>query len=88
MDSNTIGKPYVFALMFLLAIVLQPLTASAWETVFEIRDRHSYGMDDKRFEKNRALTIPSDSVRIGVELRPGLTIGFDSEHGLGMFARF
>ncbi len=88
MDLSVIGKLFVIATILLLLAALQPPSASALESVFEIRAKNGHTIVGGSFPRLFGVLNPENSLRIGVELRPGLMIGFESEHGLGMIFQF
>jgi len=61
-----------------------PLSASAWETVFEI-----HASDGKLVHENLLQTLinPQNKVTIGIEVM-GITIGYHSRHGLAAVREF
>lgn len=87
--SSAIGKLYALTTMLMCLTVLQPLSVSALEPVFEIRAKDGHTVVGVPLQKLSGVLNPENSVRIGAELRPGLMIGFASEHGLvGMVLQF
>jgi hypothetical protein len=61
---------------------LQPPPASAFEPVFEIRAKNGTAVVGAPFQRLAGVMDPDNSVRIGLELRSGLWIGYSSQHGL------
>jgi hypothetical protein len=85
---SMIGKLSAITAMLIFLTVLQPLSASALEPVFEIRAKDGHTIVGAPFQRLSSVLDAENTVRIGVELRPGLRAGYDSEHGLAMVFEF
>ena len=83
-----IGKLSVLATIMMVLVVFQPKTASGLEPVFEIRAKDGTAIVGETAHRLAGAMDPENSVRMGIELRPGMTIGFDSKHGFGMVLEF
>ena len=86
--SSAIRKLSATTAMLIFLTVLQPLSAFALEPVFEVRAKDGHTVVGDPLQKLSGVLNPENSVRLGVELRPGLNIGFASEQGLGMILQF
>ena len=85
---SMMGKLSAITAILIFLTALQPLSASALEPVFEIRARDGHTIVDAPFQKLSAVMDPENYVRMGIELRPGMTIGFNSKHGFGLVLEF
>ena len=85
---STMGKLSAITAMLIFLTVLQPLSASAFEPVFEMRAKDGHTIVGAPFQMLSGVMDPENTVRIGVELMPGLRAGYDSEHGLAMVFEF
>jgi hypothetical protein len=85
---SMIGKLSAITAMFIILTVLQPLSASALEPVFQIRAKNGHTIVGDPLQRLSGVLDPENSVRIGVELGPGLWAGYDSTHGLAMVLEF
>jgi len=85
---RSIGKLTAIVTVATILTFFVALPASALDTVFEIRARNGpVGLDEPGSTLVR-LMDPQNSVRVGVELRPGMLIGFDSKYGVGIIVEF
>lgn len=73
--------------MIILA-VLAPSPSFAFQPVFEIRTKHGTVADGTLTQKFADATDPENSLRIGIELKHGIWLGYDSAHGLAMVYEF
>jgi len=80
----SIHKMILISLSTLMLAAASPLSASAWETVFEI-----HASDGKPTQENLLLTLINlqNKVTIGVEVM-GIKIGYHSRHGLAAVREF
>ncbi|MGO9567245.1 MAG: hypothetical protein ACLP5H_06880 [Desulfomonilaceae bacterium] len=85
---SMIGKLSAMTATLLFLTVLQPLSVSALEPVFEIRAKDGHTVVGDPLQRLSDVLDAENSVRIGVELRPGLRAGIDSEHGLALVFEF
>lgn len=83
-----IGKLSVLAAIMMVLVVFQPKTASAVEPVFEIRAKDGHTIVDAPFQRLSGAMDAENYVRMGIELRRGIRIGFDSKHGFGLVLDF
>jgi hypothetical protein len=85
---STTGKLSTITALLIFLTVLQPLSASALEPVFEMRAKDGHTIVGSPFQRLSGVLDHENTVRIGVELMPGLRVGYDSEHGLAMVFEF
>jgi len=80
----SIHKMILISLSTLMLAAASPLSASAWETVFEI-----HASDGEPAQENplQTLTNLQTKVTIGIEVM-GIRIGYDSRHGLAAVMEF
>jgi hypothetical protein len=68
--------------------MLFDLPLFAWEPLFEIRTKGGTDIGSEPLQKLAGVMDSESSVRIGIELIPGITIGYDSVHGVAMVFEF
>lgn len=81
---RAIGKLSGLLAIVISLAILQPPPASAFEPVFDIRAKNGTAVIGDPFQKLAGVMDPENSVRVGVELRSGLWIGYSSQHGLAI----
>jgi hypothetical protein len=85
---NIIGKLSVLATIMMVLVLFQPSTASGIEPVFEIRAKDGTAIVGETARKLAGSMDPENTVRMGLELRPRMMIGFNSKHGFGLLLEF
>jgi hypothetical protein len=85
---SIIGKLSAVAIAVMMLVSWQPKTASAFEPVYEIRAKNGTDLVGGPLQRLVAVLDPHNSVRVGVEMRPDLWIGYSSRHGLAMVFDF
>jgi hypothetical protein len=85
---STMCKLSAITALLIFLTVLQPLSASALEPVFEMKAKDGHTIVGAPFQRLSGVLDPENTVRIGVELMPGLWAGYGSEHGLAMVFEF
>lgn len=83
-----IGKLLVLAAIMMVLVVFQPKTASGVEPVFEMRAKDGTAIVGEKAHRLAGVMDPENTVRMGIELRPGMIIGFHSKHGFGLVLEF
>ena len=82
------GKLSAITAILIFLTALQPLSASALEPVFKIRAKDGHTIVGAPFQMLSGVMDPENTVRMGIELRPGMIIGFHSKHGFGLVLEF
>lgn len=83
----TVVSIHKIILIFVSTLMLaagSPVSASAWETVFEIHSGSGRLVQENIFQ---TLMDPQSIVTVGIEVK-GIRIGYDSRHGFAAVKEF
>jgi hypothetical protein len=85
---STIGRLSALVIAVAMLVFLQPRQVSAFELVYEIRATNGTELAGDRLQRLAGVLDPDNSVRVGIELRPDLWLGYSSRDGVTMVLDF